>query len=222
MKKPLSKKPTAKKPSSKTLGGYRNPKPSSSKTKKEDPKVVALDLGCGQMKSTVKFFTENLQITPDEVIGVDIAPCDGVDVIHDLTKFPYPFKNESVDAIFSSHFVEHLDGTERIKFFNECYRILKPGGKMRLLHPYYKSVRAVQDPTHKWPPIAENSYLYWDKNWREANKLDHYPINCDFEFSIYYTWQDTSVANRSEETRTFFVDKYWNVVADMLVDLKKR
>ena len=67
-----------------------------------------------------------------------------------------------------------------MKFFNECYRILKPGGKMRHLHPYYKSVRAVQDPTHKWPPISENSYFYWDKEWREMNKLDHYPINCDF------------------------------------------
>ena len=151
-----------------------------------------------------------------------MVKCKGVDVVHNLTKFPYPFADDSVDVIYTCHFLEHLDGEERMKFFNECYRILKVGGKMRHVHPYYKSVRAVQDPTHKWPPISENSYFYWDKNWRALNKLDHYPINCDFEFNIYYAWQDPTVVNRSEETRTFFIDKYWNVVADMIVDMTKR
>lgn len=202
----------------------KSTKKTSTKTAKKpkSEQIIAVDLGCGQIKAKPEYFTENMKVTPDKVIGVDIAKCEGVDIIHDLTKFPYPFKDASVDAIFSSHFVEHLDGIERMKFFDECYRILKPGGVMRLMHPYYKSVRAVQDPTHKWPPISENSYLYWDKNWREANKLDHYPINCDFEFNIYYVWQDPTVANKSEETRTFNIDKYWNVVADMMVDLKKR
>lgn len=192
-------------------------------TKKEKAaEIIAVDLGCGQAKVNEDFFTENFQSTPDKVIGVDIVKCDGVDIVHDLTQFPYPFKDESVDMIFSSHFVEHLDGFERMKFFDECHRILKPEGKMRLLHPYYKSVRATQDPTHKWPPISENSYLYWSKKWRTENKLDHYPINCDFEFNVYYIWQDMTVANKNEETRIFNIDKYWNVVADMVVDLIKK
>lgn len=190
--------------------------------KEKQPEVIAVELGCGQTKQSPQFFQENMNISPTKVIGVDIVKCEGVDVVHDLTKFPYPFKDESVDAIYTCHFQEHLDGDQRMKFFDECYRILKPGGKMRHIHPYYKSVRAVQDPTHKWPPISENSYFYWDKNWREANKLDHYPINCDFEFNIYYVWQDPTVANRNEDTRTFMIDKYWNVVADMIVDMVKR
>ena len=200
-------------------------KSTKKQTKKKSSKseqIVAVDLGCGQLKAKKEFFVENMKVTPDKIVGVDIVKCDGVDIVHDLTKFPYPFKDQSVDAIFSSHFVEHLDGIERMKFFDECYRILKPGGVMRLMHPYYKSVRAVQDPTHKWPPISENSYFYWDKTWRESNKLDHYPIKCDFEFNIYYLWQDPTVTNKNEETRNFYIDKYWNVVADMVVDLKKR
>jgi predicted SAM-dependent methyltransferase len=192
-------------------------------TKKEKAtEIIAVDLGCGQAKVTQDFFTEHFQSTPDKVIGLDIVKCDGVDIVHDLTKFPYPFKDSSIDMIFSSHFIEHLDGSERMKFFDECHRILKPEGKMRLLHPYYKSVRAVQDPTHKWPPISENSYLYWNKKWRVENKLDHYPINCDFEFNVFYIWQDLTVANKNEETRLFNIDKYWNVVADMVVDLIKK
>lgn len=199
-------------------------KPSIRQTKYNEPKITALDLGCGQNKVPVEFFRDNLQILPDKVIGVDKWQCEGVDVVHDLTEIPFPFRDDSIDAIFSSHFVEHLDGFERAKFMDECYRVLKMGGKMRFIHPYYKSVRAVQDFSHKWPPISENSYLYWDKNWREANKLTHgnYELKCDFEFNIFYSWQDPTVANKNEETRNFWCDKYFNVIADLIVDLKKR
>ena len=192
------------------------------KNPEENPKIIAVDLGCGQNKASIEFFKDNLNIPATEVIGLDHVQCDGVDIVHDLTTFPYPFEDNSIDAIHSSHFVEHLDGFERMKFFDECYRILKPGGRMRVIHPYYKSVRAIQDPTHKFPPISENSSFYWDRSWRDLNKLDHYPINCDFEFNIYYVWQDGSIANKNEETRTFSIDKYWNIVADMIVDLTKR
>lgn len=197
----------------------------SKSLKKEKPiKRVAIDFGCGQNKTTKEFILQNMQVEVDEVIGVDFVKGEGIDKVHNLTHFPYPFADESVDAIFSSHFVEHLDGFERAKFMDECYRILKPSGKIRLMHPYYKSVRAVQDFSHKWPPISENSYLYWDKNWRTLNKLTHgvYDLKCDYEFWIYYTWQDTMWANKSEEARNFAVNHYFNVVADMIVDLKKR
>ncbi|MCC6371120.1 MAG: class I SAM-dependent methyltransferase [Bacteroidia bacterium] len=198
-------------------------KKQTKKTEKQNERI-ALDLGCGQNKIAADFFENNLQVKIDHVIGVDFVKCEGVDKVHDLSKFPYPFIDESVDAIFTSHFLEHLDGFERAKFMDECYRILKPSGKMRFIHPYYKSVRAVQDFTHKWPPISEHSYLYFDKNWRTINKLTHGPYNlkCDYEFNIYYTWQDPIWANKNEETRNFAVNHYFNVVADMVVDLKKR
>ena len=194
------------------------------RTKYNEPKIVALDLGCGQSKATPEFFEQQMQVKVDKVTGVDFAKCEGVDIVHDLTKFPYPFKDNSVDVIFSSHFAEHLDGFERAKFMDECYRILKPDAKMRLIHPYYKSVRAVQDFSHKWPPISENSYLYWRKDFREGNKLTHgvYNLKCNFDFNIFYTWQDVTWANKNEETRNFAVNHYFNVVADMIVDLVKK
>jgi len=204
-------------------------KPNKYNTPKPDSKLI-LDMGAGGNKVTLDALLSTPLLDPQTdngnviIKGVDKWQADGVDIIHDLTKVPFPFKDESIDGIFSSHFVEHLDGFERAKFMDECYRILKPGGKMRLTHPYGKSIRAAQDFSHKWPPIVETSYLYWDKNWREANKLTHgnYNLKCDYEFSIFYLWQDGTVAQRSEEARNFWCDKYWNVVADLIVDLKKR
>jgi predicted SAM-dependent methyltransferase len=169
---------------------------------------MKLDFGCGQNP------------TPGYE-GVDIVPLEGVTHVVDLKQFPYPFEDESVEEIVSNHFVEHLTGDERIKFFNECYRILIPGGTMRHVHPYYKSVRAVQDPTHQWPPISENQYFYWSANWMKANKLEHYPIKCNFEFQIAYTWQDPQWANKNDQMQQFAINHYFNVVADMIVNMKK-
>lgn len=202
-------------------------KKQTKKTKETAPsRLLVLDLGCGDNKINADGVLAQGILKPDQkdlidIQGVDLYS-DSADVKFDLSKGKFPFEDESVDGIFSNHFIEHLDGHERINFFNETYRILKKGARMRLIHPYYKSSRAVQDPTHKFPPIAEESYWYWDKNWREINKLGHYLGNCDFEFSIYHTFQDVSFMNKNEETRNFAIRHYFNVIADMIADLIKR
>lgn len=193
-------------------------------------KKICLDLGCGQNKITTEIAKTQCNFDVNEILGVDFVKGEGIDIVHDLTKIPYPFKDNSIDAIFSSHFVEHLDGHERAKFMEECYRILKPGGKMRLIHPYGNSCRAVQDFTHKWPPIVQESYLYWNKNWRELNKLTHgyYDLKCDFNIpNIFYTWQTNGGKapewpNKNDEIRNFAITHYINVIADMVVDLTKQ
>lgn len=194
-------------------------------TKKKSNLPVFVDFGCGEVKISLEDLKAHgvapLDCQEAEIIGIDLYSLSA-DLKLDLSKDKLPFKDKSIDGAFSSHFLEHLTGEQRIHFFNEVYRVLKPEAKFRLIHPYYKSSRAVQDPTHKFPPICEESYLYWDKNWREANKLGHYLGNCDYEFNIFYTWQDPVWANKNEETRNFAIKHYFNVVADMIVDLKKR
>lgn len=196
------------------------------KTPKKTEQLLAIDFGCGQQKISPQQLYEHAVITEQQkenikVVGVDICKCEGVDKVHDLTKFPYPFKSNSADAIFASHFVEHLDGKERMEFMNECYRILKTGCQMKLIHPYNWSNRAFQDPTHK-SFINADSYYYFQKEWREANKLSHYPIHCDFEVFISYTWMDETWALKSEEARNFASRYYTNVISDLFVTLKKK
>ena len=68
-------------------------------------------------------------------------------VKHDLNTFPYPFEDNSADYIILSHVLEHLDDV--VAVMEECYRILKPRGKLEIVVPYYKSKNAFSDPTHK-------------------------------------------------------------------------
>ncbi len=58
-------------------------------------------------------------------------------VHHDLS-FGIPYSDASVDYIFSSHFVEHLFEEDAIKLLGECYRVLKPGGLVRISVPDLK------------------------------------------------------------------------------------
>jgi predicted SAM-dependent methyltransferase len=164
-----------------------------------------LDLACGQNRQEGYF-------------GLDIAPGEKVDAVVDLEQFPWPIESNSAEDIVCSHYVEHTP--DLMKFMNEVHRILKPGGKMKVVAPYYNSIRCWQDPTHL-RAISEATFLYYNKQWRETNKLDHYPITADFDYTYGY---DMSViwANRSEEARNFAILHYNNVINDIHVVLTKR
>ena len=46
-----------------------------------------------------------------------------------------PHADRSVDVIYSSHMIEHLDRREAKGFLSECRRVLKPGGLLRIVVP---------------------------------------------------------------------------------------
>lgn len=54
--------------------------------------------------------------------------------LHDCRK-KLPFENNSVDFLYTSHFVEHLKRYEAVDFLKDCFRILKPGGVLRICVP---------------------------------------------------------------------------------------
>lgn len=196
------------------------------KTPKEE-KLIKYDLGCGDRKQ-------------EGFIGVDIEKTKSVDISQNLLEFPWKFaKDNSVDELYTSHFIEHIpmcywnkgnnytlvqkdqNSVELFeKFISECNRILKVGGKVSIIAPYYSSMRAWQDPTHR-RAITDATFLYFDRNWRKANLLEHCHADVDFEFSggynINQAWQ-----SRNQETQQFAFKNYVNAIDDIWVTLKKR
>lgn len=83
-------------------------------------------------------------------INVDMQRLPGVDVVHNLEKFPWPFPDNSVDLIIASQLVEHIEphGGIFIKFMDEAWRILKNKGQFMIATPYAGSIGYFQDPTH--------------------------------------------------------------------------
>ena len=152
--------------------------------------------------------------------GVDILKSEFADYNIDLEQFPWYIESDSVEEVFCSHYVEHTP--DLVKFMNELHRIMKVGGKATIIAPYYACMRAWQDPTHK-RAICENTFFYFNKGWRVANKIHHIGIdeNVDFDFTYGYTFSP-EWAMRSEEAKAFAVKNYINVVWDIQVVLTKR
>jgi SAM-dependent methyltransferase len=46
-----------------------------------------------------------------------------------------PFADGSFDVVYHAHFLEHLERNAALEFMQECYRVLKPGGIIRVVVP---------------------------------------------------------------------------------------
>jgi ubiquinone/menaquinone biosynthesis C-methylase UbiE len=168
-------------------------------------KQVKYNLGCGSNRQ-------------EGFLGVDQIKTPQVDIMANLEEYPWKFaEDDSADEIYCCHYIEHV--TDLIKFMDECYRILKVESKMTVIAPYYSSVRAWQDPTHK-RAISENTFLYFNKGWRAVNGIEHYPIKSNFNFSYGYMFNPEWIG-RSEEARAFAAKYYVNAVSDIQVILTK-
>lgn len=180
------------------------------RTKQHAPEK--LDIACGQNKQ--EGFT-----------GIDIA--GDADIVHNLNTYPWPIRANSVSEVFCSHYVEHIPHGSSVKdgwwlFFDEVFRICKPGALLKFVHPYAKSDRAFWDPTHT-RYIHETTWYYLDAGWRKAQGLDHYQTKVDFEVALI---SGTGLADRfaakHHEAQAYAREHYWNVIPDLVVDLKVR
>lgn len=84
-----------------------------------------------------------------DYINLDNFKLSGVDIIHNLDKFPWPFKDSMFDLIEANHILEHLKDIP--KCLRELWRISKNGGIIKIRAPHYSSPGAWFDLTHKHP-----------------------------------------------------------------------
>jgi SAM-dependent methyltransferase len=96
-----------------------------------DPVIV--DLGCGDQRQYATNFGVDRRRTPEVAAVADVSR-------------PLPFRDGGVDRIFVVHVLEHL--IDFLPLVDECHRVLRPGGVLHVLSPWWKHVNAVADPTH--------------------------------------------------------------------------
>ena len=94
------------------------------------------------------------------------------DVTHDLEKFPYPFKNDSINEILLSHVLEHI-GQQPDTFINiikELYRICANNALIIINVPHPRHEDFLSDPTHVRPITVLGLSLFDQKlnrNWQK-------------------------------------------------------
>lgn len=182
--------------------------------KRAESPVIKIDIGCGTNKK-------------EDFVGLDKIEFPGVDHCLDIGCERWPFKNESVEEAYTSHFVEHLGSRERVYFCNELYRVLKPKAKCTLVVPHWSTCRAYGDPTHQWPPIGEFWFYYLDQKWRDENaphtdgkNLD-WGFTCDFDVTWGYGMNPV-IMPRNQEFQQFALNHYRESVYDIHATLIKK
>ncbi len=102
------------------------------------PEDSVLDLGCGYCE-----FINN--VTAAQKFGMDLNPtarermARGSRLFEQDCSAPWPLPDDSLDLVFSSNFFEHLPSKAALQAtLIECYRCLKPGGRVIALGPNVK------------------------------------------------------------------------------------
>ncbi|MGW8301317.1 MAG: class I SAM-dependent methyltransferase [Desulfobacterales bacterium] len=105
------------------------------KSKLSSKRGILLDIGAGETRRR-------------GFVTLDKRRLAGIDIVHDLEKFPYPIDDNICLTIVASHVVEHIKPWLMIDFFNELWRIAKLDGQLAISMPYGYSDGFLQDPTH--------------------------------------------------------------------------
>lgn len=183
------------------------------------PPITKVDIGCGKNKAA-------------GFSGMDRRAFPGVDIVHDVMVFPWPFADGSLDEVHCSHMLEHLDhnrhNPERVRFMNELYRVLKLGGKATIITPHWAHHRAYGDFTHADKPVSEMFYLYLNREWRVTqapdNDIEWNPdgYKCDFAASWGTSIDVARFGSRNLEYQTYAIQNYRDANVDLIATLIKK
>ena len=114
--------------------------------------------------------------------NTDLVPTSPEVFFLDSTRH-FPIADSQFDYIFSEHHIEHISYEEGLFTLRECYRVLRPGGKIRLAtpnlktllelyteSPNYQQQRYIQFMTHTFLPgvdiysatfVINNAFRSW-------------------------------------------------------------
>ena len=160
-----------------------------------------LNLGCGQTQIS-------------GAVNLDVNPRSRAEVIHDLNAFPYPFADNAFDVIVSRSILEHLSDIPAV--MDELYRILKPGGRVIIQVPYFRSQDAFNDPTHKAFFAAHSlDYFVYDKKLFEYKYAKHAKFKL---IGLWFGWPSASKNPARRLLKAFinarpdFYEKYLSLI----------
>ncbi len=70
----------------------------------------------------------------------------------------FPIEDQTFDYVFSEHMIEHISWCDGAFMLRECYRILKPGGTIRIATPDLSFLLGLY---HNETSDDEDNYIRW-------------------------------------------------------------
>jgi predicted SAM-dependent methyltransferase len=157
-----------------------------------------LQIGCGN-NELENWLNTDLNVKPNRVAYLDAS-----------NQFPLP--DETFDYIFSEHIFEHLHFKQGLNMLQECFRILKPGGRIRLATPDMDFLIALHDDPQN---TIHQEYMAWSINkfipdisesFNENEYLPSFVIN-----NFFRDWGHEVIYNYESLELTFKKARFVNI-----------
>jgi len=95
----------------------------------------------------------------DGWLNTDLEPRD--DMVYLDIRLPFVFADDSFDYIYSEHLIEHVSYRHGLKCLNECFRVLRPGGRIRIATPNLSFLLDLYDGCKT---DIQQRYISWSAN----------------------------------------------------------
>ena len=119
-------------------------------------RIEYLNLGCGY-RYNQQWTNVNFTATGKEVIAYDL-----------LKKIP--FADNTFEVVYHSHLLEHIPKDRAQSFITECYRVLQPGGIIRVVVPDLEQIARVYLESIKQADKSEQGAA--NHEWMTLELLD--------------------------------------------------
>lgn len=167
-----------------------------------------LNLGCGK----------DIRKSNEEIkwCNIDNAFLHNEVVFYDLNCIPYPFPQEDNDIILLNDVLEHLE--DPIGVIQECYRLLKKGGKLKIRVLYWNHIYNYSDPQHKH--VFAPRYF---EMFTKASVRDYYFSFAFERMRIRYTFDVKAIKEFGFNKQDLMKKAYFlcNIIDGMRVTLYK-
>jgi predicted SAM-dependent methyltransferase len=159
-------------------------------------------------------------------INMDCSDLSGVDVVHDISNLPLPFKDDSFDEIVCKDILEHVD---YIKILRDIHRILKPDCNLYIRVPHFTSKDAYSDPTHI-KVFTVNTFTYFTLQHMRSYYFDFHFSNTvsqkiyfDKRPAYFWNYFLEHLVNYNQSTMNFYEGTFLRIfpATNLEVILKK-
>jgi SAM-dependent methyltransferase len=127
---------------------------------------LKLELGCGSCKRN------------KDAIGIDVIDHECVDIVGDVYDVLTKIASNSVSAVYSYHFFEHVD--DILTIMKELARIIKEDGLLAIVTPHFSNPYYYSDYTHK-NLFGLYSFSYLSNESIFTRKTPHYNESLEFD-----------------------------------------
>lgn len=140
-----------------------------------------------------------------EWTNVDLESVDPQVLKHDIRQ-GLPFDDDTFDVVYHSHVLEHLAPEDGERLIAECYRVLKPGGVLRIVVPDLEQIARLYLEMHDlaWQGDEQAAVDY---NWIKLELLDQ--LVREFSGGRMGRYMSNPEIQNSDFVRSRVGDEFW-------------